>query len=323
MITWANPADITYGTALGAAQLDATAPVPGTFTYSPAVGTVLKAGAGQLLTVTFSPTDTVHYTSASASATINVGKATPTITWRAPADLIEGTALGAAQLNATASVPGTFAYSPAAETILGVGAGQLLTVTFTPADTADYASTSAAVMINVNKATPPPGTVTDLQNVMNRKQQVTQVSLTFGGGVDPSAAANKANYRLVKQGKHGSFIASKAAMIKIKSVRFDPSTNTVTLIPKKPFALKKPVAVLFAGGRARSYNATGWTIVGNGDGQPRANAIAIHSRRGATPAVVASPSALATTEAVDVLLVQSASDDLTRTRTTAWLKGHR
>src|SRR5262249_30185483 len=36
-ITWANPADITYGTALGTAQLDATAPVLGTFTYSPAV----------------------------------------------------------------------------------------------------------------------------------------------------------------------------------------------------------------------------------------------------------------------------------------------
>jgi hypothetical protein len=39
--------------------------------------------------------------------------------------------------------------------------------------------------------------------------------------------------------------------------------------------------------------------------------------------VVGSPSALATAEAVDVLLAQSASDDLTRTRTAAWLKGHR
>ena len=43
-ITWANPAGIVYGTALGSAQLDATASVPGTFTYSPAAGTVLHAG---------------------------------------------------------------------------------------------------------------------------------------------------------------------------------------------------------------------------------------------------------------------------------------
>jgi hypothetical protein len=98
----------------------------------------------------------------------------------------------------------------------------------------------------------------------------------------------------------------------------------VTLIPKKPFALNKPVAVLFAGGaRSILQDATGRTIVGNGDGQPGGNAIAILSRRGATPAVVASPSALATAEAVDVLLAQSASDDLIRTRTAAWLKGHR
>ena len=43
-ITWASPAGITYGTALTAAQLDATASVAGTFAYSPAAGTVLKAG---------------------------------------------------------------------------------------------------------------------------------------------------------------------------------------------------------------------------------------------------------------------------------------
>ena len=48
-VTWANPADITYGTALGADQLDATSNVPGTFTYSAAAGTVLHAGTGQTL----------------------------------------------------------------------------------------------------------------------------------------------------------------------------------------------------------------------------------------------------------------------------------
>jgi hypothetical protein len=44
---------------------------------------------------------------------------TPTITWNTPASITYGTALSSTQLNATASVPGTFAYSPAAGSILG------------------------------------------------------------------------------------------------------------------------------------------------------------------------------------------------------------
>ena len=38
VITWANPADITYGTPLSATQLDATASVAGNFDYTPAAG---------------------------------------------------------------------------------------------------------------------------------------------------------------------------------------------------------------------------------------------------------------------------------------------
>ncbi len=57
VITWANPAAITSGTALTATQLNATANMAGTFTYAPALATVLKAGKQKLL-VTFTPTDT-------------------------------------------------------------------------------------------------------------------------------------------------------------------------------------------------------------------------------------------------------------------------
>ena len=106
-ITWPTPADIIYGTALSATQLNATANVAGTFVYTPAAGTVLNAGAGQTLSVTFTPDDAANYTTATASVLINVLKATPAITWPTPADITYGTALGATQLNATANVPGT------------------------------------------------------------------------------------------------------------------------------------------------------------------------------------------------------------------------
>jgi hypothetical protein len=60
--------------------------------------------------------------------------ATPTITWPAPAAIPYGTALSSTQLDATASVPGSFVYTPPAGTVLSTGT-QTLSVTFTPTDT--------------------------------------------------------------------------------------------------------------------------------------------------------------------------------------------
>jgi uncharacterized repeat protein (TIGR01451 family) len=71
VITWNNPADIIYGTALDSTQLNATANVPGTFTYTPAAGTVLSKGAHNLH-VDFTPTDTVNYDPTSKDVSINV-----------------------------------------------------------------------------------------------------------------------------------------------------------------------------------------------------------------------------------------------------------
>jgi streptogramin lyase len=152
IITWHAPAPITYGAALSATQLNATAGVAGTFTYSPALGTVPPAGT-DTLTVTFTPTDSTDYTTASASVSLTVGKATPMITWPTPAPITYGTALSATQLNASANVPGSFAYNPAAGTIPPAGT-DTLTVTFTPADTKDYATVTASVSLTVSKPTP-------------------------------------------------------------------------------------------------------------------------------------------------------------------------
>ena len=71
-----------------------------------AAGTVLNAGRARRCPSTFTPTDAANYTTATATSTIDVLKATPTITWAAPADITYGTALSATQLNATANVAG-------------------------------------------------------------------------------------------------------------------------------------------------------------------------------------------------------------------------
>ena len=155
-ITWATPAAITYGTALGATQLNASAgAIAGTFAYSPAAGTVLNAGPNQTLSVTFTPTDATDYNTASQTVQITVNKAQPAITWATPAAITYGTALSATQLNASAgAIAGTFAYSPAAGTVLAAGANQTLSVTFTPTNATDYTIATQNVQITVNKAQP-------------------------------------------------------------------------------------------------------------------------------------------------------------------------
>jgi hypothetical protein len=146
-IKWAAPATISYGTALSATQLNATSLAPGTFVYSPAAGEVLAAGT-HTLSVTFTPKNTANEAVTEASVTLTVAKATPIITWQTPAAIPYGSLLSAAQLNASALVPGSFVYTPAAGTVLAAGR-QTLSVTFAPTDTVDYTTAQASVPLIV------------------------------------------------------------------------------------------------------------------------------------------------------------------------------
>lgn len=102
-------------------------------------------------TFTVNAQDLVGNNSVPSSVTYKVAMASPVITWANPAAINYGTALSATQLNATANVPGTFAYSPAAGTILAVGV-QTLGVTFTPTDSVDYTTATKNVSLTVNQA---------------------------------------------------------------------------------------------------------------------------------------------------------------------------
>ena len=77
VITWPAPANISQGKPLSSTQLNAQADIAGTFRYSPAAGTVLPAAAGQTLSATFTPSDTVRYTGATATTKITVVPAAP------------------------------------------------------------------------------------------------------------------------------------------------------------------------------------------------------------------------------------------------------
>ena len=152
VLTWPAPAAIAYGTALSTTQLDAVASVAGTFTYTPAAGSMPAAGSRTLL-ATFTPTNTTAYKSATASVPLSITQATPTVTWPSPASMIYGSALGNGQLNAAATVAGTFIYSPGAGTVLAAGS-QTLSATFTPADATDYKTVTVTTILSVTPAVP-------------------------------------------------------------------------------------------------------------------------------------------------------------------------
>ena len=107
-------------------------------------------------TITYSYTDPrgALAPASDSSQVLTVTQATPTITWTSPAAIFSGTALSASQLDATANVPGSFAYSPGSGAVLSVGR-HTLSVTFTPSDTADYSSATASVQLIVSLPPPP------------------------------------------------------------------------------------------------------------------------------------------------------------------------
>jgi uncharacterized repeat protein (TIGR01451 family) len=157
----------------------------GTFSNSTNTITVSTNGSGVATAGTFTANGTAGSYTVDVAAgpaphgTINLanGQVTPIITWSNPADIVFGSALSGVQLNATASVPGTFVYTPPLGTVLAVGSGQTLAVQFTPTDTTDYANASKNVLINVTSASGPATLV--ITRTLTRESGTNDVLVTL------------------------------------------------------------------------------------------------------------------------------------------------
>jgi cyclophilin family peptidyl-prolyl cis-trans isomerase len=174
---------------------------------------------------------------------------------------------------------GTFVYTPQPG-FLGTDSFQYRVQETGPQST-PAATLSDPAVVTLTVTPPPLVTLTGVTEVMNKRRQVISIGLTFSGAVDPSGAVHKATYQLIRQGRHGVFKATNATTIKIRSARYVAASDTVTLIPRSPFALGQAVELVVLGqGRSALHDSRGRLIDGNNDGQPGGNAIVILSNRG-------------------------------------------
>ena len=271
-ITWANPAAITYGTALSSTQLDATATfsglsVAGKFVYTPVSGTVLQGGAGQPLSVSFTPTDTTDYTTATGTVDIMVNKVTPTLVVRGASATFDGnshpatfTITGTNGDNLTSLVALTYNGSSA----IPVDAGTYA-VAATFAGNGDYNAASAQATMSILAPTSAPQ-VTGIAIGQQSKKGISAFTVLFDESMNSGSATSIANYQVfgaVKKKKHTVY----TKFVRILRISYVDSTRTATITLSKAF--KGVVQVTAASGilartasrpavhSQRPYNRTG------------------------------------------------------------------
>ena len=309
-VTWANPASITYGTPLGPVQLDATPSVSGSFAYATPSGTVLNAGQAQVLSVAFTPTDTIDYRSVTATVQLNVSAAPLTIiaddansvvgelpsTFTAhyrgfvlgqgPSDL--GGVLVYSTAATNGSPPGTYPIVP----------GGLLS--------SNYAIQYLPGNLSLS---PRPIPLARIENVLVGpikvgRKRVQAIVLTFDAPLAPGSAQSLGNYVLDSATHSKKFGTRYSKAIPLKSASYNPTADSVTLFSRRPLNFSATLQ-LTAGGPGL-LDSVGRPVDGKGDGVAGSAYVALIGRRGVqvesarTPDSVTPVSALA----VDHLLTR-------------------
>jgi hypothetical protein len=202
-LSWANPADIVYGTPLGSAQLDASASIPGTFTYTPAAGNIPPAGTALALSAMFIPTDSADYNTVTTGTTLTVTPAPLTITANDATKTV-GTAqtFSSAAFTATGlangdTVTGVTETSPGAPPSAASGTYAIFPSAATGSGLNNYTINYANGTLTVNAPSPPVFTGESRTTLKIKKKKVTDFVLTFSeplstpGGVYQVTQAGK------------------------------------------------------------------------------------------------------------------------------------
>jgi hypothetical protein len=251
---------ITYGQKLSETTLNSgSASVPGTFAFSNP-NTVPSAGSASL-SVTFSPTDSTNYNTATTNITVTVNKAAPAISSNPTASAITyGQKLSSSTLNGgSASVPGVFAFTNP-DTSPNTGSTNQ-SITFTPTDTSNYSTTNTNISVTINKATP---NITTKPKPSNITLGQKLSDSTLSGGI----ASVNGTFAFTNPNTQPSTVGTSS-----QSVTFSPadtnnyltattSIDVVTLAGSNPVITNEPIDLTVSQGNNATFSvqATGQNL---------------------------------------------------------------
>jgi hypothetical protein len=178
------------------------------------------------LTASFTPADSTDYTTATATTTLTVNKASPSVTtWPTASSITYGQTLASSTLSGGASTPaGSFAFTTPT-TAPGTGTASQ-SVIFTPSDATDYNTLTGTANVMVNKAS----TNTTLTSSLNPSGVGQSVTLTatisgqYGGTPTGSVAFSNGSTSLGNVSLSGSNVAALA------TTALPLGTNTITAV---------------------------------------------------------------------------------------------
>ncbi len=170
------------------------------------------------------------------------------------------------------SATGTLVYTPAPGYYGPDSFQWLVQATGPQSSPATTRSNPATVAITVNVLSPV--TVTGASDVLNSKNQVTQIVIDFSGPINAAQAIQRCHYRLALPGSNGSYTARNARVLFLKKPVYNGTAYTVTLTPGRPFALTRKAELVINGNPPNGLrDSAGKLLDGNHDGHPGGNAI--------------------------------------------------
>ena len=188
----------------------------------------------------------------SSVAILSVSQGTPTVTWGTPAAITYGAALGGEQLDATASVPGGFAYSPRSGSVLNTGTN-LLSVIFTPTDAVDYRNATNTVSLIVS-----PAQLTITAN--NRTKTYGQMVTFSGTEFAPTGLINGntvTSITLTSSGAMAAATVSGSPYSIVPSAAIGTGLSNYTIVyANGALAVSPAVLAITANNRSKTYGQT-------------------------------------------------------------------
>ena len=248
---------ITYGQSLSDSELSGgSAIVAGTFSWTTGTTEPSVSDSGETpYSVTFTPTDSSNYNTTTTTVTLIVGKATPVITTDPTASAITyGQMLSESILTSgLASVEGMFSWTTGTtEPSVSDSGVTAYSVTFTPADSANYDETTANVTLMVNKATPVI-TTDPTASAITYGQALSDSTLT-GGSASVEGMFSWTTEAIEPSVSDSGVTTYSVTFTPTDSDNYGPATTTVTLTVNKatPTIITAPTASAITYGQALS-----------------------------------------------------------------------